>query len=134
MKLLPDVAPKTVAAFKERVGEGFYDGLYFHRVIPGFVAQGGDPELSGGQQVSYTLPAEFTNEYKHKEGTVAMARLGHDVNSATTQFYISLGEHPHLDGAYTIFAEVVKGMEAVEKIEKADKMDKLTYLGEVDSF
>ena len=63
-----------------------------------------------------------------------MARLGHDINSASTQFYITYGEQPHLDGSYTIFAEVVKGMEAVDQIEKADKMDKVTYLGKVDNF
>lgn len=134
MKLLPEVAPQTVTAFKERVQEGFYDGLYFHRVIPGFVAQGGDPELVGGQNVAYTLPAEFSNVVKHKRGSVAMARLGHDVDSATTQFYITYGEQPHLDGSYTIFAEVVKGMDAVDDIEKGDKMLKLEYLGEVEAY
>lgn len=133
MKLMPEVAPQTVAAFKDRVKEGFYDGMYFHRVIPGFVAQGGDPELVGKQNVDYRLPAEFSN-VKHKRGSVAMARLGHDINSASTQFYITYGAQPHLDGSYTIFAEVVKGMENVDYIEKGDKMVKVEYLGEVENF
>lgn len=134
MKLLPEIAPKTVEAFKARVSEGFYDGLYFHRVIPGFVAQGGDPELVGRKSVDYTLPAEFSDTVKHKRGSVAMARLGHDINSASTQFYITYGNQPHLDGSYTIFAEVVKGMDAVDQIQKADKMEKLEYLGKTDKF
>ena len=134
IELYPEVAPKTVAAFKERVEEGFYDGMYFHRVIPGFVAQGGDPELVGKPSVNYTLPAEFSDKLKHHRGTVAMARLGHDINSASTQFYIAYDDIPHLDGSYTIFGQVVRGMEAIDQIQKADKMDKLTYLGKVDSY
>ena len=133
INLYEEIAPKTVAAFKERVSEGFYDGHYFHRVIPGFVAQGGDPELVGKERVDYTLPAEFTDEKQHIEGAVAMARLGHDINSASTQFYITLDDQPHLDGQYTIFGQVVKGMGAVQQILKGDTMDKLTYLGETDT-
>lgn len=124
MKLLPEYAPVTVQAFKERVSEGFYDGIYFHRVIPGFVAQGGDPALVGRERVDYTLPPEFSQEIDHKRGSVAMARTS-DPNSASTQFYISYGAQPHLDGQYTIFAEVVDGMHAVDNIEQGDKIVKM---------
>ncbi|MAF30954.1 MAG: peptidylprolyl isomerase [Magnetococcales bacterium] len=124
LRLYPDVAPQTVQAFLDRVNEGFYNGVYFHRVIPGFVAQGGDPTLVGRPAANYTLPAEFS-KLKHKRGTLAMARVGHDIHSASTQFYISYGSHPHLDGQYTIFGEVETGMSAVDQINKGDKMIKL---------
>jgi len=124
MKLLPEYAPVTVEAFKERVKEGFYDGLFFHRVIPGFVAQGGDPELVGRDRVDYTLPPEFSREIKHKKGSVAMARTS-DPHSATTQFYVSYGRQSHLDGQYTIFAEVVDGMPAIDRLEQGDKIVKM---------
>jgi cyclophilin family peptidyl-prolyl cis-trans isomerase len=122
MRLYPDVAPQTVQAFLDRANEGFYDGVYFHRVIPGFVAQGGDPTLVGRKGVSYTLPAEFTDKLGHKRGSLAMARVGNDIHSASTQFYISYGRHSHLDGQYTIFGEVETGMDAVDQINKGDKM------------
>lgn len=124
MRLYPDVAPNTVNAFLNRVNEGFYDGVYFHRVIPGFVAQGGDPTLVGRKAAGYTLPAEFSN-LKHKRGTIAMARVGNDINSASTQFYITYSRQSHLDGQYTIFGEVESGMDAVDQINKGDKMLKL---------
>lgn len=125
MKLYPDAAPQTVKAFTDRVKENFYDGLYFHRVIPGFVAQGGDPTLVGRKEAGYTLPAEFSDVLKHKRGSLAMARLGHDIHSASTQFYIAYDDIPHLDGQYTIFGEVERGMGAVDKINKGDKMLKV---------
>lgn len=124
MKMLPEVAPKTVEKFIARVKEGFYDGLTFHRVIPGFVAQGGDPIRSGRAPVDYTIPPEFSSVVKHKRGSVAMARTS-DPNSATTQFYITYGNTPHLDGQYTIFAEVISGMDAVDQINQGDFMNKL---------
>lgn len=124
MKLFPDVAPKTVAAFTDRVREGFYDGIFFHRVIPGFVAQGGDPSLVGRKRVNYTLPPEFQTRVKHKRGTLAMARTN-DVNSASTQFYIAYTNIPHLDGQYTVFGEVETGMNVVDKITQGDKMLKV---------
>lgn len=125
LALFPDVAPLTVAAFVDRVNEGFYDGMFFHRVIPGFVAQGGDPSLIGKKPAGYTLPAEFTTRLKHRKGTLAMARLGNDIHSASTQFYIAYGNQPHLDGQYTIFGEVVRGMDAVDKVKQGDKMLKV---------
>jgi cyclophilin family peptidyl-prolyl cis-trans isomerase len=124
MRLLPEFAPITVASIKERVSEGFYDGLFFHRVIPGFVAQGGDPALSGRPDVDYTLPPEFSREIKHQKGSVAMARTS-DPHSASTQFYIAYDNIPHLDAQYTIFAEVVDGMPAAFKLEEGDKMNKV---------
>lgn len=130
MRLFPDVAPQTVQAFLDRVNEGFYNGIYFHRVIPGFVAQGGDPTLVGRKAAGYTLPAEFSN-LKHKRGTIAMARVGGDINSASTQFYISYGSPSHLDGQYTIFGEVESGMSAVDQINKGDKMLKLYEVNKV---
>lgn len=117
----PEAAPKTVERIKELVSEGFYNGLTFHRVEPGFVVQGGDPRGNGTGGSGKKLPAEF-NSHKHVEGTVAMARAGHDPNSADSQFYICLGAFPHLDGSYTVFGHVTAGMEAARAIQVGDKM------------
>ena len=122
--LFPTDAPKTVARIKELVNKGFYNGLTFHRVVPGFVVQGGDPKGDGTGGSGTNLPAEF-NSRQHTEGTLAMARAA-DPNSADSQFYISLGRHPHLDGQYTVFGQVKEGMDAVKKIEVGDKMDTVT--------
>jgi cyclophilin family peptidyl-prolyl cis-trans isomerase len=124
VELYPSDAPKTVARIRELVGKGFYNGLTFHRVVPGFVVQGGDPKGDGTGGSGQNLPAEF-NSRQHTEGTVAMARAA-DPNSADSQFYISLGRHPHLDGQYTVFGQVKEGMDAVKKIEVGDKMDSVT--------
>src|SRR3989338_5783879 len=107
-------APKTVERIKELTSQGFYNGLKFHRVEPGFVVQGGDPKGDGTGGSGKNLPPEF-NKNKHVEGTVAMARSS-DPNSADSQFYICLGAAPHLDGSYTVFGQVKKGMDAVKKI------------------
>jgi len=117
-------APKTVARIKELAAKGFYNGLTFHRVVPGFVVQGGDPSGNGTGGSGQNLAAEF-NKRQHVEGTLAMARA-QDVNSADSQFYISLGRHPHLDGQYTVFGVVTKGMDAVKKIKQGDKMKTVT--------
>lgn len=124
VELFPKEAPKTVARISELAKKGFYNGLSFHRVVPGFVAQGGDPKGDGTGGSGQNLPAEF-NWRKHVEGAVAMARA-QDPNSADSQFYISLGTHPHLDNNYTVFGQVVKGMEAAKKIAIGDKMTKVT--------
>lgn len=124
IEFFPGDAPKTVARIKELVGKGFYNGLSFHRVVPGFVVQGGDPKGDGTGGSGQKLTAEF-NSHKHVEGTVAMARTM-DPDSADSQFYISLGIHPHLDNQYTVFGKVVKGMDAVKKIKVGDKMTKVT--------
>lgn len=128
--LFADKAPKTVANFEKLARKGFYNGLTFHRVVPGFVVQGGDPKGNGTGGPGYDLPAEINPSLKHLTGTVAMARLGDAVNpqrrSSGSQFYICLAPQPQLDGAYTIFGRVVKGMDRVFKIRRGDRMEKVT--------
>ncbi len=128
MELYPDVAPNTVKAFKELVRKGFYDGLTFHRVIPGFMAQGGDPEGTGMGGPGYTLKAEFNNK-KHVRGTVAMARSS-DPDSAGSQFYICYAPQPHLDGQYTIFGQVIDGMEYVDALRNGSIIKKMTLVSD----
>ena len=117
--LRPDKAPKTVARIKELVRMGFYDGLTFHRVIPGFMAQGGDPKGDGTGGSGQNIPAEF-NDLKHLRGTISMARSS-DPNSADSQFFICFAPAPFLDGQYTAFGRVVSGMEYVDMIKKGDE-------------
>ncbi len=121
-------APKTVNNFVFLAREGFYDGLTFHRVEPGFVIQGGDPLGTGTGGPGYTVPAEI--ELQHVKGAIAMARRGDQVNperaSSGSQFYITLDETPHLDGAYTVFGEVVEGMDLVESIAVGDLIESVT--------
>lgn len=124
IEFFPKEAPKTVARIKELVCDGFYDGLTFHRVVPDFVVQGGDPKGNGTGGSGQKLPAEF-NSNQHNEGAVAMARA-QDPNSADSQFYITLAKVPYLDGQYTVFGHVTKGMEFVKKIKVGDKMNKVT--------
>jgi peptidylprolyl isomerase len=114
IEMRPDLAPKHVARIKELVRQGFYDGTPFHRVIEGFMAQGGDPTGTGGS--GQNLPAEFSKE-KHVRGTVSMARA-QDPNSADSQFFICFADAPFLDGQYTIWGKVTEGMEAVDKIKR----------------
>jgi peptidylprolyl isomerase len=118
IQLRPDVAPKTVARIKELAREGFYDGTPFHRVIPNFMAQGGDPTGTGTGGSGRRLEAEFS-AVKHQRGTVSMARSS-DVNSADSQFFICFAPAPHLDGQYTAFGQVTEGMEFVDRIKKGD--------------
>jgi peptidylprolyl isomerase len=113
-------APVTVKRMAELINSKFYDNLIFHRVVPGFVVQGGDPQGTGVGGSGTKLKAEF-NKRKHVEGTVAMARA-QDPNSADSQFYICLGTHPHLDNNYTVFGQVTEGMDVVKKIQMGDKM------------
>lgn len=120
IELRPDLAPKTVARFKELVRQGFYDGLTFHRVLTGFMAQGGDPKGDGSGGTGVVIPAEFSRE-KHARGTVSMARHGNDPNSADSQFFIVYRESSDLDGKYTIFGRVVAGMDYVDRIKKGSK-------------
>jgi len=120
IELFPEDAPKTVESFIALAQKGFYDGLTFHRVVPGFVAQGGDPKGNGTGGPGYTLKAEFSKR-KHARGTVAMARSQHP-DSAGSQFYICFAPQPHLDGSYTVFGQVVKGMEVVDQIKAGDRM------------
>ena len=120
IELFPEDAPKTVESFIALSKKGFYDGLTFHRVEPGFVAQGGDPKGDGTGGPGYTLKAEF-NQRKHVRGTVAMARSA-SPDSAGSQFYICFAPASHLDGKYTVFGQVVKGMEVVDQIKRGDRM------------
>ena len=122
-KFYPEEAPNTVANFIKLAESGFYDGLTFHRVIANFMIQGGCPKGTGTGGPGYSIDAEF-NDIKHVEGTVAMARSA-DPDSAGSQFYICHGDTPHLDGKYTVFGQVIEGVEVVHKIRKGDKMIKV---------
>ena len=115
----PDLAPRHCAQIKALVRRGFYDGVVFHRVIDGFMAQTGDPTGTGSGGSGNKLPAEFSNE-KHVRGVVSMARTS-DPNSADSQFFIMLGSAPSLDGQYTIWGKVESGMEFIDKIKKGDQ-------------
>ncbi|MBH5318012.1 peptidylprolyl isomerase [Paenibacillus sp. GSMTC-2017] len=113
-------APNTVANFEKLVNDGFYNGLSFHRVIPGFVAQGGCPNGSGAGGPGYTINCEI-NPNKHERGTLAMAHAGR--NTGGSQFYICYQPQPHLDGGHTVFGKVTKGMEFVDALKNGDKME-----------
>ncbi len=126
IKLLPDVAPNTVANFKVLTDIGFYDGLSFHRVIPGFMAQGGDPSGNGTGGLGYQVKAEF-NDTRHVRGTLAMARSQHP-DSAGSQFYICYEPQPHLDGQYTVFGQVTEGMELIDEVSDGTTINKVTVL------
>ena len=120
IELYPDVAPITVANFEKLVGQGFYDGLIFHRVIKGFMIQGGDPEGTGMGGSDEKIKGEFArngfnNDLKHTRGVISMARSMMP-NSASSQFFIMHEDAPHLDGDYAAFGKVVKGIEVVDEI------------------
>ncbi len=118
IELLPQIAPKAVERVKLLARRGFYDGTPFHRVIPGFMAQGGDPTGTGtGGSDLPDLPAEFTNTRRFLRGTVGAARTS-DPNSANSQFFIMFAPAPNLDGQYTIWGQVVSGMQYVDAIKK----------------
>lgn len=130
IELYPKVAPNTVANFVSLAKEGKYDGLIFHRVIPGFMIQGGDPSGDGTGGPGYTIDGEFsnndfTNDLKHERGVISMARSG-DPNSAGSQFFIMVKASANLDGDYAAFGKVTKGMDVVDTIVNAprDKADK----------
>lgn len=125
IELEPKVAPNTVANFISLVQEGFYDGLTFHRVIPGFMIQGGDPEGNGMGGPDYSIAGEFTangfeNNLKHERGVISMARTS-DPNSAGSQFFIMVDTATHLDGEYAAFGKVIEGMETVDKIVSVER-------------
>ena len=131
IKLRPDLAPNHVARIKELAGQGFYDGIVFHRVIPDFMAQTGDPTGtgSGGSDLP-DLKAEFSSE-KHKRGTISMARTSNP-NSANSQFFICFADAPWLDKQYSIWGEVVEGMEHVDAIKKGGEHNNGAISGEPD--
>ena len=114
---LPDAAPYTVQNFVVLAGRSFYDGTIFHRIIPGFIAQGGDPDGSGHGGPGYMIKGEFS-DVKHERGVVSMARKTHP-DTAGSQFFICLADAPHLDGSYAAFGRVLSGFDALERIEEA---------------
>jgi peptidylprolyl isomerase len=118
IQLRPDKAPKTVARIKELARQGFYDGIVFHRVIEGFMAQTGDPTGTGTGGSGKNLKAEF-NDLRHIRGTVSMARAA-NINSADSQFFICFKPAPFLDGQYTAFGQVIAGMEFVDAITRGE--------------
>nr|WP_276858775.1 peptidylprolyl isomerase [Intestinimonas timonensis] len=129
-ELYPEVAPNTVNNFVSLVKSSFYDGLIFHRVIPGFMIQGGCPQGTGMGGPGYTIKGEFTgngfkNDLKHERGVLSMARAM-SPNSAGSQFFIMVEEAPHLDGQYASFGKVVEGMDVADVIVNAKRnyMDK----------
>lgn len=130
IELYPDIAPNTVNSFISLVNKGFYNGIIFHRVIPGFMIQGGDPEGIGMGGPGYSIRGEFNsngfkNDLKHSRGVLSMARSS-DRNSAGSQFFIMVENAPHLDGEYAAFGKVIEGMEVADKIvsAKRDRSDK----------
>lgn len=122
-ELYPEIAPNTVNNFIDLINRGFYDGLIFHRVIPGFMIQGGCPEGNGMGGPGYSIKGEFSrngfkNELKHTKGVLSMARTM-DPNSAGSQFFIMVADAPHLDDQYASFGKVIEGMEVADKIVNA---------------
>lgn len=129
-ELYPEVAPITVENFEKLANEGFYDGLIFHRVIPGFMIQGGCPNGTGTGGPGYTIKGEFTgngfkNDLKHTRGILSMARTMMP-NTAGSQFFVMVEDAPHLDGQYAAFGKITEGMEVADKIVsvKRDYSDK----------
>ncbi|MDM8310988.1 peptidylprolyl isomerase [Clostridium cadaveris] len=130
VELYPEVAPNTVSNFISLVNKGFYNGLIFHRVIPGFMIQGGCPEGTGIGGPGYAIKGEFAangfkNDLKHERGVISMARAMNK-DSAGSQFFIMVADAPHLDSQYASFGKVIEGMHVVDKIisVKTDRMDK----------
>lgn len=129
-ELYPEIAPNTVNNFIDLVSKGFYDGLIFHRVIPGFMIQGGCPEGTGMGGPGYGIKGEFKlngfkNEFKHAKGVLSMARAQHP-DSAGSQFFIMVENAPHLDGSYAAFGKLIEGQEVADEIVSVntDRMDR----------
>lgn len=124
IEFFPEEAPNTVANFEKLANEGFYNGLTFHRVIKGFVAQGGCPRGNGTGGAGYNIKCEVeTNVSKHERGTLSMAHAGRDTGSS--QFFICYEPQPHLDGGHTVFGKVVSGMEYVDDVMQGDVMEEV---------
>lgn len=129
-ELYPEIAPKSVENFIALAEKGFYDGVIFHRVIPGFMIQGGDPTGTGTGGPGYSIEGEFSgngfeNNLKHDRGVLSMARSA-SPNSAGSQFFVMVADSPHLDGQYAAFGKIVEGIEVADKIVsvKRDMRDK----------
>lgn len=124
-ELYPEIAPKTVENFEKLANDGFYDGLIFHRVIPGFMIQGGCPLGNGTGGPGHNIPGEFTmngfkNDLKHERGVLSMARAM-DPDSAGSQFFVMTTTSPHLDGQYAAFGKVTEGMDVADRIVNAKR-------------
>lgn len=129
-ELYPDLAPNTVNNFISLIKKGFYDGVIFHRVIPGFMIQGGDPEGTGMGGPGYSIKGEFTgngfkNDLKHTKGVLSMARAQHP-DSAGSQFFIMVADSPHLDGSYAAFGKLIEGQDVADEIvsSQTDRRDR----------
>ncbi|WP_101696494.1 peptidylprolyl isomerase [Clostridium minihomine] len=125
VELYPEIAPNTVRNFLSLVKKGFYDGTIFHRVIPGFMIQGGDPDGTGMGGPDYRIRGEFAkngfkNDLRHTKGVISMARSAHP-DSAGSQFFLMVADAPHLDGQYAAFGKVIEGMEEAERIVKVKR-------------
>ena len=133
IELYPDAAPTTVENFARLIQSGFYDGLIFHRYVPGFVIQGGDPQGTGRGGPGWSIPGEFQDPAlqekmpAHTKGVIAMARSQHP-DSAGSQFYICLDTAEHLDGNYTAFGKVIDGIDVVDALREDDVMQKVTLV------
>lgn len=124
LELYPEYAPQTVNNFVFLAREGFYNGGTFHRVIPDFMIQGGDPTGTGRGGPGYTFPDEFeANPLKHEKGVISMANAGPNTNGS--QFFITHGPQSHLNGSHTVFGKVTKGQEVVDSIRQGDRMNKV---------
>jgi len=124
LELYPEIAPITVENFLDLVKKGFYNGLTFHRIIPGFMIQGGDPSGNGTGGPGYKIKGEFRsngvkNDLKHERGVISMARA-FDPNSAGSQFFIMHEDAPHLDGEYAAFGKVIEGLDTVDEIASVE--------------
>ncbi len=129
IQFYPEAAPNTVANFEKLANSGFYNGVTFHRVIPGFVTQGGDPTGTGAGGPGYTIKCETEgNPHKHVAGAVSMAHAGKDTGGS--QFFIVHEPQPHLDGVHTVFGQVINGMDAVLRIKQGDAMKDVTVWDE----
>lgn len=121
LEFFPEAAPKTVENFRNLADKGFYDGLTFHRVISGFVSQGGCPKGNGTGNAGYTIPCETDNNpHKHEPGSLSMAHAGRDTGSC--QFFIVHEAQPHLDGVHTVFGKVTEGLDVARGMNNGDRM------------
>ena len=127
IELYPDKAPNTVNNFISLIGKGFYDDIIFHRVIPGFMIQGGDPEGTGMGGPGYEIKAEFPNagfdknDIKHSRGVISMARKGSHYDSAGSQFFLMVKDSPHLDGDYAPFGRITEGLNVADEIVSSER-------------
>lgn len=125
IEFFPEEAPNTVNNFKKLANEGFYNGLTFHRVIPGFVAQGGCPNGNGTGGPGYTIDCETDgNPHRHEKGSLSMAHAGK--NTGGSQFFVVLAPQPHLDGVHTVFGRIVDGLDVIDDIQRDDVMKEVS--------